>query len=72
MDHVEEALKGIINKNSGELLIKKNRELRVSEPSDLSKQANEIRRIVGEFVPEALRLDGKTAILIQSDMLLIT
>ena len=56
LKHVEEALEGIININSGEFAIKKYREVRISGHIGVSKQADEIRRMVGDFIPEELKI----------------
>ena len=58
LKHLEEDVKGIINKNSGENSIKKFRNLKVSEHIGISKQADEFRRIIGEFVPENFELEA--------------
>ena len=45
--HVEEAIKGIINKNSAEISIKRYKDLKVSAEVGIKRQADEIRRQIG-------------------------
>ena len=54
LDHASEAIKGVINKNSGENSIKKFGDWRISETMGISKQADEIVRMVDEFFPEEM------------------
>ena len=54
MDHMVEAIREVINKNSGEHALKKFGDFRFSELVGISKQVSEVARMVDEFFPEEM------------------
>ena len=56
IDHMELAIKEIINKNSGENAIKKFSEFRFSDIMGISKQVDSMAKMVDDFFPEEMQI----------------
>ena len=54
MDHMVEAIREVINKNSGEHAFKEFGDFRCSESIGISKQVDTVARMVDEFFPEEM------------------
>ena len=56
IDHMEAAIREVINKNSGEIAIKKFGEFRFLETVGISKQVDGLSRMVDEFFTEEMQI----------------
>ena len=57
--HLEDAVKELVNKNAAENAIKALLENKISPDIGLATQMDDIKRLVGKFLPDEVQLEGK-------------
>ena len=59
LKHLKNAVKELVNKNGAENAIKTLLDIKISPDIGLSSQMDDVKRIVGKFLPDEVQLDDK-------------